>query len=175
MNVLPYIGDAYKTETIRKMYSELIMPLPHPSDWVKPRQYAMIEVNPPDDVRQAGRPKQRRHTSSGEVRVRGSVQRCKRCRQIGHNQVRCTVHIPTPTPIVPPLPSAAPECTEYSQNARADPNQVSQEDEGRARRDRKCSICQGTDHTRRTCPNRGQNEGEHAQSEGVTQGINIPS
>lgn len=131
LSILPFVADAYKIETMKKMYCDLIVSVPHHSDWCVPPHIQIMKVIPPENVRQAGRPKQRRHLSAGEARI----QKCGRCHLPGHNRARCTEIITT--------------ATTSSQNA----NEQCTSQTNRKRAPQRCSICRDQGHTRRCCPN----------------------
>ena len=89
-----YVHDYYKTETLRGLYSIEVMPVSHPKDWAPLQALNLLVIKPPDNPRQAGRPKLKRTSSAGESGCRTRKQRCSRCLQHGHNRTRCTNDVP---------------------------------------------------------------------------------
>ena len=124
-----YVADFYKTTTLRAMWDGIVMPVPDPTQWVVGADVLKQKCEPPENPRQAGRPRESRHPSGAESSTRSRRgQLCGRCHTRGHNRVRCTCSVPLTVPNEP--------------------------DEAPRRRKKKCDKCQSEDHTRPKCPER---------------------
>lgn len=113
-------------ETLRKMYSADVNPIPHPEEWCVPVEVSRRVVRAPDNPRQAGRPRTSRIQSTAESSSRSRSRSCSRCHKIGHYRSSCNEEVPIQ------------QITDYEVNG--------------ARRPKTCSICHEADHTKRRCP-----------------------
>ncbi|XVF47528.1 hypothetical protein PTKIN_Ptkin03bG0115800 [Pterospermum kingtungense] len=53
-SIFEYIAHYCKIDIVRQMYSDSIMPVPHPKEWDVPNEVHSFVVLPPPKVRQAG-------------------------------------------------------------------------------------------------------------------------
>ncbi|KAL6513030.1 hypothetical protein OROMI_034645 [Orobanche minor] len=67
---ISYIDDYYKTSTLKQLWGKSVILVPHPSEWCLPRNVRTQVCEPPDNPRQAGRPKEKRHQSRVEASTR---------------------------------------------------------------------------------------------------------
>lgn len=137
MSVYDFVSRYFKQDALRQTYAEHINPIPHPDEWNVPAEISTITCYPPEEVRQAGRPRMSRRRSSVEDRAtRRRNQMCSRCKGTGHNRKSCIASIPI---------------------GGVDLNVPIEEIDGQAsrqrrRRKKRCSICRSEDHDIRGCP-----------------------
>ncbi|KAL3622172.1 hypothetical protein CASFOL_033583 [Castilleja foliolosa] len=125
-----YVHAYYKTDTLRKLWSPIIMPVAHPNEWDLPEEISSSIVKPPIVTRGPGRPRFHRVSSTGLASRKRKLASCSRCHGTGHNSATCTVDF---------------SLCESSSNVP-----VTQAPSGRAKR--RCGVCKEHGHTRRKCP-----------------------
>lgn len=132
-----FVSHYFKQHNFRQTYAEHILPIPHPDEWNAPHSISSIICLPPDEVRQAGRPRMSRARSAVEDRTtirRNQV--CSRCKGPGHNRKSCTTSIPIGGVDLNVPPEET--CGEQSRQRR--------------RKKKRCSNCRREDHDIRGCP-----------------------
>ena len=118
-----------KKEMLIKAWSGPIFSISHPNDWDVLKSVTLIVMNPQIIRTPPGQPRTKRIPFVGERRkLRDQV--CSICRQLGHNQVKCTNRVPLGGVFTS-------ECESSRQQ--------------RVRRERLCSFCKQLRHTRNTC------------------------
>ncbi|KAL3636861.1 hypothetical protein CASFOL_019160 [Castilleja foliolosa] len=60
-----YVHAYYKTDTLRKLWSPIIMPVAHPNEWDLPEEISSSIIKPPIVTRGPGRPRFHRVSSTG--------------------------------------------------------------------------------------------------------------
>ncbi|KAL3640565.1 hypothetical protein CASFOL_015533 [Castilleja foliolosa] len=113
--------------------------------WGKPYTVwvSSLKCIPPDNPRQAGRPKTSRQSAvpEGASSSRRKKQACKRCGSDEHNRAKCKVYMDL-LDAEPPEPAESDhDLPESSVNVRK-------------RAPRRCSVCKSTEHLKNKCPNK---------------------
>ncbi|KAL3643911.1 hypothetical protein CASFOL_011843 [Castilleja foliolosa] len=138
-----YVDDYYRMTALREMWADMVMPLPNPSTWEIPDGVSSLKCIPPDNPRQAGRPKTSRQSAvpEGASSSRRKKQACKRCGSDEHNRAKCKVYMDL-LDAEPPEPAESDhDLPESSVNVRK-------------RAPRRCSVCKSTEHLKNKCPNK---------------------
>ncbi|XP_058205102.1 uncharacterized protein LOC131319021 [Rhododendron vialii] len=82
-----FISPYFLTETFRKSYAYLINPIPDKSMWVR---IEFEDIMPPPYRRKIGRPKKTRRKGAEEALAEiGTIFKCRKCNQPGHNDRTC--------------------------------------------------------------------------------------
>uniref|UniRef100_A0A0E0BM08 SWIM-type domain-containing protein n=1 Tax=Oryza glumipatula TaxID=40148 RepID=A0A0E0BM08_9ORYZ len=90
-----YISDCYLVETFKKIYAHFLQPLEGMSSWPEDDRQPL---NAPGYIKMPGRPKTERrreaHEPAKATRASkiGTIIRCRKCKQVGHNRSTCDKH-----------------------------------------------------------------------------------
>ncbi|XP_006654085.2 uncharacterized protein LOC102704057 isoform X1 [Oryza brachyantha] len=90
-----YIADCYSVETFKKIYAHCLQPLEGMSSWPEDGRQPL---NAPGYIKMPGRPKTERrreaHEPAKATRASkiGTIIRCRKCKQVGHNRSTCDKH-----------------------------------------------------------------------------------
>lgn len=90
-----YIADCYSVETFKKIYAHCLQPLEGMSSWPEDDRQPL---NAPGYIKMPGRPKTERrreaHEPAKATRASkiGTIIRCRKCKQVGHNRSTCDKH-----------------------------------------------------------------------------------
>ncbi|KAL3640142.1 hypothetical protein CASFOL_015110 [Castilleja foliolosa] len=138
-----YVDDYYRMTALREMWADIVMPLPNPSTWEIPDEVSSLKCIPPDNPRQAGRPKTSRQSAvpEGASSSRRKKQACKRCGSDQHNRAKCKVYMDLLNAEPPEPAESDHDLPESSVNVRK-------------RAPRRCSVCKSTEHLKNKCPNK---------------------
>ncbi|CAO2166141.1 unnamed protein product, partial [Urochloa humidicola] len=127
-----YIASCYSVEAFSKTYSHCLMPIEGMQGWPQSDREPM---QPPGYIKMPGRPKKERRREPNEkpkaakVSRVGTVIRCRKCKQIGHNRSTCERRNGQPSTAdsgsvpanfsntAPPQPSRVVSTTQHSQTA----------------------------------------------------------
>ncbi|KAL3633275.1 hypothetical protein CASFOL_022802 [Castilleja foliolosa] len=148
-----YIDDYYRMFTLREMWGGVVLPLPNPSTWDVPEAVSLIKCLPPDNPKQAGRPRISRRTAGpeGASSSRRKKQVCKQCGSTEHNRGRCKVYM---------------DLLDAEQAEPDEPDHLTDSSvKVRKRAHRKCSICKSMDHLKNKCPYKPPPESQLFDSE----------
>ncbi|KAK2654642.1 hypothetical protein Ddye_014498 [Dipteronia dyeriana] len=126
--------EYYNTSWMQTAYALAINPILHPSVWEVPDEVGSVIVLPPNSKRQAGRLKERRIPSAGEVRRQ---KKCSNCGEQCHNRMGC------PNPRWQPNNGQLNTSISVEQPTQPTPM---------TRRQCACSVCHVLGHNRKTCP-----------------------
>ena len=88
-----FVTDYYKKDKFQQSWFGPIYPVYHPDDWDVPESISSIVVNPPVIQTPTSQPKTKIIPFIGERR-RYREQVCSNYKQLGHNRVKCTNHVP---------------------------------------------------------------------------------
>ncbi|KAI8560052.1 hypothetical protein RHMOL_Rhmol04G0225000 [Rhododendron molle] len=86
-----FISPYFLTDTFRKSYAYLINPIPNKSMWMR---IEFEDIMPPPYRRKSGRPKKTRRKGAKEALAQsGTIFKCRKCNQPGHNARTCKAHV----------------------------------------------------------------------------------
>lgn len=90
-----YIADCYSVAAFKKTYEHCLEPVEGMSSWPEDER---VPLNAPGYIKMPGRPKTERRRERGEppkptkLSKMGTVIRCRKCKQVGHNRTSCDKH-----------------------------------------------------------------------------------
>lgn len=95
-----FVDEFYKADRVQGMWSDTVMPVPPPDEWITPDEIKCVVCEPPPCPKQVGRPKKARirsalESSSSNLKKKKNKRKkhlCSFCKSPHHNIAKCDIN-----------------------------------------------------------------------------------